>query len=114
MQLKTVDLPAPLGPISACMAPLSKVIEKLSSAKRPPKRIERFFISKVTSKNGLRVSHWHGTQAEPRRAAGCRAAATRSSLALVRCVLAIFPGPPFTGVTEISEIIRCDSIQYTE
>ena len=40
MQLKTVVLPAPLGPIIENISPFSTEKETLSSAKIPPKRIE--------------------------------------------------------------------------
>src|ERR1051325_8782000 len=41
MQLKTVVLPAPFGPISALMPPRSTSKVRLSTATRPPKRIVR-------------------------------------------------------------------------
>jgi hypothetical protein len=41
MQLNTVVLPAPFGPISAVMAPRAAVNERSFTATRPPKRIVR-------------------------------------------------------------------------
>src|SRR5947209_8544145 len=41
MQLNTVVLPAPFGPISAVMSPRAAEKERSSTATSPPKRIER-------------------------------------------------------------------------
>src|SRR5215475_3602536 len=45
MQLRTLVLPAPLGPISANSSPASTANETLSRTTRPPKRSDRFSIS---------------------------------------------------------------------
>src|SRR5215831_159908 len=44
-QLRTLVLPAPLGPISANSSPASTANETLSRTTRPPKRSDRFSIS---------------------------------------------------------------------
>src|SRR5512144_2201561 len=41
MQLKTVVLPAPFGPIKAVMVPFATSKDRSSTATRPPKRMER-------------------------------------------------------------------------
>ena len=42
MIANSVVLPAPFGPISAVMRPASAVNDALSTASRPPKRLETF------------------------------------------------------------------------
>ena len=44
MQLNTVDLPAPFGPISAWIEPSATSMEKSFSAHRPPNRTVRFLM----------------------------------------------------------------------
>ena len=47
MQLNTVDLPAPFGPIRAWIAPFATSIEKSFNAQRPPKRTVRFLMERI-------------------------------------------------------------------
>src|SRR5215470_223648 len=47
-QLKKVDLPAPLGPMMARISPRRTLTETLLSAVRPPKRIERPSVLRIT------------------------------------------------------------------
>src|SRR5688500_1827085 len=47
-QLKNVDLPAPLGPITARISPCLTVTDTLLSAERPPNRIERPSVLRMT------------------------------------------------------------------
>src|SRR5262245_47632587 len=47
-QLKKVDLPAPLGPMMARISPRRTLTETPLSAVRPPKRIERPSVLRIT------------------------------------------------------------------
>src|SRR5688572_9233359 len=48
-RLVSVDLPAPLGPITAWMRPRQRSTETSFTAARPPKRLVRFFAESSTS-----------------------------------------------------------------
>src|SRR2546430_7375495 len=52
----SVVLPAPFGPISAVMRPVSAVNDALSTASRPPKRMETF----STCSSGSATAALHG------------------------------------------------------
>src|SRR4029077_16899447 len=56
MQLNTVVLPAPLGPISAVISPRPAVKEKLLMATRPPKRMLRCSTRRMGTRPGDSVA----------------------------------------------------------
>jgi hypothetical protein len=55
MQLNTVVLPAPLGPISAVISPRTAVKERSSTATRPPKRMVRCSTRSTMSRALIRA-----------------------------------------------------------
>jgi hypothetical protein len=49
MQLKTVVLPAPFGPINAVILPRAALKERSPTATMPPNRIDRCVTSRIVS-----------------------------------------------------------------
>src|SRR5450755_898041 len=62
-RLTSVDLPAPLGPIMACMPRVSKSSDTRSTAVNPPKRRVRFAVASIGS--GIAILVYRATTGTP-------------------------------------------------
>src|SRR5262245_25711392 len=58
----SVVLPAPFGPISAVIRPVSAANDARSTASRPPKRFETFSTRKIGSVSGSLMAALHRRQ----------------------------------------------------